>query len=478
MISPITTSKIYSRIANKDSLIPMGIKDTANSLGLTAGSYITGQEAESHDRFIDEFGTQAIWLLGIPAYKKIMDWVMFKPFGYDAGVDARILQDQEVFELAKKYAAKHDETFKNNKNVKKLTQSLEKVASNQKMFKRLTFGKFVASTTLTILSYGGLTKFRHKYREEKIKKEFLEKQNKKVLSSRPQNNKKITFDGFVQNTAKKDKTAFTGGISDFMFSPVKNMMFVDGAITGERLRTSKNKQEFFQFCIKEGFFWFFMYFASQHIKNMLEKHSFTKHNLPIDMDSRALGSEELKKALLNNKIMDSIYEFPVSEKPSNAEVYKFVNETPDNLVVQMAKKSGIIETVKEKTGLFSKPKDTGSIDNRKYIDTNDVIGVKNKLKILYEKGQEFISNEAQKAGKSIEQLTEKDKTQMLEQYLEKVKKANGKAALKSIGACIGVLGVLMPSIIVAWRFLDKNNHGYKVREDIENKLKAEMNIAA
>lgn len=463
MIYPIS-AKIYSILANKDSLIPMGIKDTANSLGLTTGSYITGQAAESHDRFIDEFGTAAIWLLGIPAYKKILDWVMFKPLGYDAGVDVRIMKDNEVLKLAQKYAKQHDEKFKDNVNVKKIAANIEKAAADSKAFKGLTFGKFVAATALTILSYGGLTKFRHNYRENKIKKEFYAKQE--ALKKEQQNNQ---FTG-----TSKDKPSFTGGLQDFMFSPVKNMMLVDGAITGQRLSTSKNPQEFFQYCIKEGFFWFFMYFAGEQIKKYLEKNSLTKHNLPIDMDSRALESEELKKALLNNKIMDSVHEFPVSDKPTNAEVYKFVNETPDNLVVQMAKKSGIIETVKEKPGLFSKPKDTGSIDNRKYIDTNDVIGVKNKLKVLYEKGQEFIQKEAEKLGKSVEEISETDKTKMLEQYLEKVKKANGKAALKNIGACIGVLGVLMPSIIVAWRLLDKDNKGYRVREDIENKLMAQM----
>jgi len=463
MISPIQASKIYSILANKDSLIPMGIKDTANSLGLTAGSYITGQAAESHDRFIDEFGTAAIWLLGIPAYKKIIDWVMFKPLGYDAGVDVRIMKDPEIVELAKKYAKQHDEKFKNNVNVKKISGSIEKAVSNSKAFKGLTFGKFVAATALTILSYGKLTEFRHKYRENKIEKEFYAKQE--ALKKEQQT--KVS-----QNNGKN--TSFTGGIQDFMFSPVKNMMIVDGVITGQRLKTSQNPQEFFQYCIKEGFFWFFMYFAGEQIKKYLEKHSLTKNNLPIDMDSRALGSKELKNALLNNKIMDSVYEFPVLDKPTNAEVYKFVNETPDNLVVQMAKKSGIIETVKEYTGLFSKPKDTGSIDNRKYIDTNDVIEVKNKLKILYEKGQEFIQKEAEKLGKSVEEISENDKTKMLEQYLEKVKKANGKAAIKNIGACIGVLGILMPSVIVAWRLLDKNNQGYRVREDIENKLKAKI----
>ena len=109
MITPVTASKIFSILGNNDSLVPMAIKDISNSIGLTAGSYITGQSAEGQDRFIDEFGTQAIWLLGIPAYKKILDLTMFKPLGFDSEVDVRILKDNEVFELAKQYAKKHDE---------------------------------------------------------------------------------------------------------------------------------------------------------------------------------------------------------------------------------------------------------------------------------------------------------------------------------------------------------------------------------
>ncbi|MEE3348729.1 MAG: hypothetical protein VZR09_01685 [Candidatus Gastranaerophilaceae bacterium] len=468
MISPITVSKIFSTLGNNNSLVPMGIKDTANSLGLTAGSYITGQSAESHDRFIDEFGTQAIWLLGIPAYKKVLDWTMFKPLGYDAGVDVRVMKDPEVFELAKKYAKKHDDKYKNNKNVKQIAESLEKAAKNPKYFKGLTFGKFVASTLLTIISYGALTKFRHDYRENKIKKEFYEKQAKIKSEEQSSGSKNQN-----QTKVNKGQTSFTG-IQDVMFSPVKNMMLVDAAITGERLGESKNSQEFMQYVIKEGFFWFFMYFAGAQIKNFLEKHSLTKKNLPIDLDSRVVESEELKDALLNNKIMKHVNEFPLENKPSNADVYRFVNDNPDNLVVKMAKKSDIIETVKEKTGLFSKAKDTGSVDNRKYINTDDVVGVKNKLKMLYDKGQEFVQKEADRLGLKVEELSETDRTKMLETYLKKVQKANRWATIKNIGACIGVLGLIMPGVIVAWRLLDKDNQGYRVREDIENKLKQEI----
>ena len=76
MILP-PASKIYSTLGNSNSLVPLAIKDVANSIGLTTASYITGDEVEGRDRFIDEFGTQAIWLFGIPGFKKILDLTLF-----------------------------------------------------------------------------------------------------------------------------------------------------------------------------------------------------------------------------------------------------------------------------------------------------------------------------------------------------------------------------------------------------------------
>uniref|UniRef100_UPI004025DF8B hypothetical protein n=1 Tax=Candidatus Stercorousia sp. TaxID=3048886 RepID=UPI004025DF8B len=68
MTLAITAGTIYSTLGNNNSLVPMAIKDIANSTGLTAGSYITGDKLEGKDRFLDEFGTLSIWLIGIPVY--------------------------------------------------------------------------------------------------------------------------------------------------------------------------------------------------------------------------------------------------------------------------------------------------------------------------------------------------------------------------------------------------------------------------
>lgn len=478
MITLLNPSKLFSILGNDDSLVPMAIKDTANSLGLTAGAYITGKEAESQDRFIDEFGTQAIWLLGIPTYKKILDIALFKPFGLDADVDVRVLKDPKVFELAKEYAKKHDEKFKDNTKVKKIAKSLENITTKQKTFKSLTFGKFIASTLLTIISYGALTDFRQKYREDKIKKEFYERQAKEEADKKLQNNLIFTsksFDKVHGANDKKDKNpSFTGGfhsfVTDLMFSPVKNTMLVDGAISYERLRKSQNSQEFLTYLWKEGCFWFFIYFAGKQFKNLLEKHSLNKHNIPINLDARIVESEELKKALLDGTIMDNLHELPVALTNKNVEVYKFVNDRQDNLIVKMAKKADLVGTIKikDKNGKVI----DYAVDNRKYIDTDDIIALKDNLKLFRDKGEEFVAQEAKALKKSVEQLTESERTTALNKYLKKVINGNRWATIKNIGACIGFLGVLMPGAIVAWRKLDKDNKGYRVREDIEKKLQS------
>ena len=95
-----TASKIYSVLGNNSSLVPLAMKDIANSCGLTAASYMAGDIHEGKDRFIDEFGTQAIWLFGIPVYKKALDFAMFKPMGFDPNVDARILKNKDIYSCA------------------------------------------------------------------------------------------------------------------------------------------------------------------------------------------------------------------------------------------------------------------------------------------------------------------------------------------------------------------------------------------
>ena len=73
MLSAVT-SYMYSKLGSNSSLLPLAIKDVANSVGITAGSYVTGKDVESKDRFIDEFGFYINYFL-------FLSWIVIEVTG-------------------------------------------------------------------------------------------------------------------------------------------------------------------------------------------------------------------------------------------------------------------------------------------------------------------------------------------------------------------------------------------------------------
>ena len=429
MISKLTASTIYSTLGNNSSLIPLGIKDVANSCGLTTASYIAGDKVEGKDRFIDEFGTQAIWLGGIPAYKYLLDKTIFEHAKLDPKVDVRLFKDKKILALAKEFAP-----------TEAIKQSIVEASKKQKLFKSLTMAKFIASTALTALSYFGLTKFRHKYTENQITKDYLD--NKKKLSE-SFGSRNIPFSSkfsAVHKDKKNSQVSFTGGLQDFMFNPVKNLMIVDGVITGERLSHSRNPQDFTGYVIKEGSFWAFMYLAGPMIAKALEKHCEKTHNKSIDLDSRVIENEDFKNAFKDGSLKAHLEEFKAGKNISDAHLYKFaVNPETNNLVIEMAKKSDII----------SLDKKTGKVDTRKYIDMDDLKGIGSKI--------EKLLNQFEKSGED------------LDTFFKSVRKYKRASVIKNIGSCIGALGILAPALMLALRYFG-NDKDYQVKKDVEAKL--------
>ena len=326
MTLAITAGTIYSTLGNNNSLVPMAIKDIANSTGLTAGSYITGDKLEGKDRFLDEFGTQAIWLFGIPVYKKLMDYTMYKALKIDPTFDVRNLSKNrsKLLEKSIKYA---DSSIK---------ESMIKASKNPKYTKNLAMTKFIVSTALTIASYAGLTKYRHYKTRKDAEKEILAEMAKE------KNNKNTDTFSYTKPTSEafnnlklKKQTTFTGSIQDFMYNPVKNLMILDGAITAERLAESRNKQELLGYTIKEGSVWLFMYFASKPIQKFLENAAEKNKEKPasIDLDARVIESKELKEAFENGKLVESSKK--VLSLKNHEELLDFMHNNPDDFVVQI-----------------------------------------------------------------------------------------------------------------------------------------------
>lgn len=430
MINP---AKIYSTLGNPNSLIPLGVKDISSCLGMTAGSYATGKE-EGFDRFIDEFGTEALWLGGIPTLKWIYDKTVFKAFGLDAKIDPRNLKDMDMFEKAKKYAPTDE--IRNN---------LEKVGKNKRLFKNLAATKFFASTIVAAGAYIGLTKLKQHYTDQKIRKNLIKEYQAEVKKKETENNK--------QDVAGSKQPTFKGLgkiVEEFAFSPVKNMYILDGFITSERLKDSRTSQEFAGYAIKEGSVLIFLYYAGKKIQQFMENSAKKNHNKSITLDSRVLESENLKKIFQDGSIENSIKAFEEA-KSSNGKLYEFLHENPDNEVVKIAKQSDLLTTYKN----------TNKIDSRAFVDFEEIKGVNDKLSELYGQYKDAI-----KKGESADS------------FFKKLRKLKRNSINMNIGACVLALGVVTPAIMLIKRMTDKSGPEFQTKKEIKEQLIKEGVISA
>lgn len=432
MIPAVTASEyIYSKLGSNASLLPLFVKDISNSTGLTIGSYITGKDVEGKDRFIDEFGTQAIWLGGIPFFKKLTDLTLYKLLGVDPKFDVRNLKNKEILEKAIEKAPTEE-----------IKQSIIKASKNPKYIKNLALAKFGFSTFAAIFTYAGLTKFRQNYRLQEAKEKLKEKSKAKIKNFHNFYTQKVPKAFSPVHKNKKD-ISFNGSIQDFMFNPVQNLMILDGSITAERLASSQSKQEFINYSIKEAGTWFFMYFAGAMIKKQLEN----KSKVPIKLDSMIIESKELPQAFKDGSIKSSLddYSRKIGTNAKDIDIYNFIHENPDNFIVKMAKQSKLIKTLKN----------SDKIDTRAYIDINEFKNLKNDIEELYKKAP-------------------KDS---VDKYLKQVVKAKRCAVLKNIGICIGALGVAVPALMIALRYILPNNREYKVMEMAKQENQKENSLS-
>lgn len=422
----VNAAKIYSTLGNPNSLVPLAVKDFSATGGMTAGSFITGKE-EGQDRFIDEIGTEAIWLFGIPGFKGIFNNTVFRLLKLDHNFDARNLKDKEVFEKIKEYAP-----------TEKVKKDIEKIGAKKTLFKNAVTAKFITATALTVGSYIGLTKFKQKYTEKKIRKNLIDEYNASKNEEQKNNNGATSFKGVGQV------------VESFAFSPVKNMWILDGFITGERLKDSRSTQEFIGYGIKEASTLCFMYYAGGKIQELLEKRAKEKYNKTIGLDARVIEAGELKKMFEDSSIEKSLEEFKKANT-SKVNLYEFLHKNPDNMIVRVAKQSDIIQMYK----------DTNKIDTRKYIDLNEVEGVHTKVEELYKQYKTAVS-----------------KGETSEKFFAGVKRLKRNSIMMNIGTCIFALGVMTPAMMVFKRFMGKDDTEFQTKKEIREQLIKEGVIEA
>ena len=318
---------------------------------------------------------------------------------------------------------------------------------------------------MTLGVYNILTEAKQKYTHNRIKNRLLKAQEEESIAIMSKSgdaiNKKKDLSFENLSKLRNNNTPAFKGIYDVMLDPVKNTLVLDAGITSERLTKSRSPQELMGYAIKEGGFLFFMYYLGQKVQSHFENVADKKHNKNISLDARVLENDKFKQSFADGSIVKSINEFEQFKQPNtDVSLYEFINKNPKNAVVDVAKQSDIIQTYKEPKKwyqIFTKAKDTGKVDTRKYIDLDEVRNTHSNIKRLY--------NQFNESGQNIDD------------FFKDVRKLKRGSVIKNIGSTILALGVVLPSIMLADRLLKPNNKEFAVEKEIKSQLKKEKQNA-
>lgn len=435
------TTKVISTLGNKDSLIPIMVKDGVDSTSLTYKSFKEGGKVEGIDRAIDEFGTQAIWIGGIPFYKKLIEWTAYKSAKLNPDVDPRILANKEY----STWALENAKGIMSNSKTQTVKQALaDCLKDGGKKAKNLYKGKIIAATALTLATFFLLTKTKQKNTKDTVIND-LKHEMKDTFTSTPKADSDVfsNFNEFVScdksNLNKPSFKGFAKNISDaIMFNPVHNMKIIDAGITTERLACSRNKTEFFEHAIKEGSFLFFLYKFGGMIEDGINKFSSKVLKTPIDLPIDVLMDGQFTEALKNGKISSDVAKAPLTK--SLTEKLNFIIENPDNSLVQAAKKSKIVSTVKDKAG-------NAVVDTSKFIDMKALNSLAQNMTLMEE--------------------SYKTANIPVKNFLNKAKGLKVASVMANIGISCVILGYLIPKAVYKYREIKTGTTKFHVAEDIK-----------
>ncbi len=324
---------IISAIGNNSSIYPLLVRDCGIEIPSKVGMTYTQNLKDSkqmannavRERLIDEYGTSAIWLGGIP----LMDWLCDKgieKLGYNPKVNSALFKENE------KQGMKFNiEKFK--EIAPKEVKEMEKVLKNRKTYERLLATKFILSTAIPVALMGYFLPKANFALTEKIR----EKQEIKAGSN----------------------PTFKGGMTTALanMSTVNKMAVTDGGLTVGRVATARNKYEKMEMAFKMGGMMFLNFVAPLLLAEGLDKLSGKLFNTNVNLDPKILNDKEFLK---------SIKEGSLALPKDN--IVEFLDKNPDEKFSKLVSKYCGVNYL-----------ENGTRDPRSYVDEKKIKAFQNEI---------------------------------------------------------------------------------------------------
>ena len=348
-ISNFSLKLLQGLANNNDSIAPMVAKDTISNFAIVNTYKKEGGKYDAAERAIEEFGTGAVWLFGIPALKFLVDKTVYKALGLNPKFDIRNLKgktEEDIIAMTQniQQMAKQNPLLENQKQVfENLLEnnSVLKNIKNKDLYKGLFVGKFALSTVATAFALRAIIKYKQKMTQKRIEKDYFEKNASKILIKNANKNdviKQTSFEGFLKKPKNTSKNPSFGNLlSSFMYNPILNTSILDGVITTTRLKEAR-KGERKEVAHKEIFQIAFIYLIAKPTQFLFEKIG--KHfNMPIELSPEVLFDKNLSKDM--QEILDEINNLP-KDNVKEA-VFKLANSNPESKLLNLLYKNEVIK---------------------------------------------------------------------------------------------------------------------------------------
>ncbi len=411
--------KLLSGLSNNnDSILPMTVKDTISNCAIVATYKSKGGKDDARERAIEEFGTGAVWLFGIPTIKAIINKTVYPLLNLKSEFDIRLLKKEDEI--------KNILNNSNNASVKEIADVFNnldkqnpilKNFTNKSLYKGLFLSKFEISTIASAILLSKIIKYKQKTTKNRIEKEIETKKNQ-IQYNREFLGKKVKNSN-VYNIFKgnKDKNvSFTGALDLFMYNPIANTSILDGVITTTRLKEARHGERK-EVALKEAFQIFFIYAIAKPTQMLFEKIG-RKLKVPVELDPNVIFSKEAKDEI--KKASQYIKQNGLNKLNENELLNKiYTTNDVKNPLIQLLAKNGNIELAKNQK----------SINYLKYVDEKEL-------------------------KKTINNILEANKN--VDKNLKGMKAYKAISVLSNIAIGALAMGVLQPMVNIAMRKLLNN----------------------
>ncbi len=450
-IASLATKFISKMGDNSGSRVPLLVKDTTCNFLISSIYAKKGGEDDGKERLIEEFGTEAVWIGGIPLIRWLIDKTAYKFAGINPEFDVRKFSKKNADNLA----------FMKEcvKNSPEQLKQLDKLAKNKKLALGLYIGKFIASTALSLFALRKITDLKQKTTQKKLEEQILNnKQSKELISSNIQADiqKQANFTDFKKNQAyhnsqkqlknaqiNSQKPSFRGIgsiMQNFVFNPVANNSILDLGLSAQRMEQAR-KGEHSEVFLKEALTIAFYYPLATPIQRGMEATFNKLFKKPINLDYRIISDKNFKENIKNGTLAKSIEKFKALD---DTQLTKTLFESQDDVVVELLKKTGALKTYKKTNELSALQK----FDFKELRGTLDDIG-------------DFVK----KAGSAEEGL---------DKFISSAKKCKCGSIFTGLAITIGVIGILQPVLVFMLRKLRGGSNENPAIVEIKNKLHKEQ----